>query len=63
MFPFPSRQDKGPSIKYISTFKGVWGCQMLTFDDMRGMGVSKMTMLAIFENLPLFFLESLDFQN
>ena len=36
---------------------------MLTFYDMRGVGVSKMTMSAIFENPPLFFLESLVFQN
>ena len=36
---------------------------MLTFYDMRGVGVSKMTMSAIFENPLLFFLESLVFQN
>ena len=36
---------------------------MLTFDDMRGVGVSKMIISAILENPPLLFLESLVFQN
>ena len=36
---------------------------MLIFDDMRGVGVSKMTTSAIFENPLLFFLEFLVFQN
>ena len=37
---------------------GGGGCQMLTFDDSREMRVLK-----TFENPPLFFLESLVFQN
>ena len=36
---------------------------MLTFDEMRVVGISKMTMLVSFENLLLCFLESLVFQN
>ena len=34
---------------------------MLIFDDMRGVGVSKMIISAIFENPLLFFLESFFF--
>ena len=47
--------------KVRQLFLGGGGCQMLTFNDMRGVGVLKMTMSAIFENPPLFFLESLVF--
>ena len=35
---------------------------MLTSDDMRGVGVSRMMMSAIFENPPPFFLESFFFK-